>query len=237
MRSYIRTATAFAAVSLSLLAGCDSDTTAAAAKPTVDTWPAQQTAAYCAFLARCGESAGIHLASSSSCSTLIAPAFFDTDEGAMVAKGVMAFDATAASQCLANVATADCSVLMSEDGPAGCNKVFVGAVANGAACSGSQECAAGFCDFDQTKSCTVCKPFIAIGEACTGMGCAAGASCVEGKCIAQGTVALGGSCADNADCVSGHFCDWDPSSGAQKCSVTRTPSATTRVSARQALPA
>jgi len=126
----------------------------------------------------------------------------------------MQFNADKAATCLASVQTAACSLLVSEDGPPGCDEVFTGTVANGAACSDSDECANGYCDFDETKKCAVCKPFAAVGENCAfGQGCSKGASCSQGKCVAKGSVAAGQPCEDGDACTTGTFCKWGRNGG------------------------
>lgn len=201
------------------VSGCESDSnnnggSGGGGTVTVETWTAKQTAGFCTYLARCGETVGLHLASQSSCATTLAPEFLESDEVAKVAKGTMKFNADKAASCLASVQTADCAALRSEEGPAGCDEVFSGTVANGSACSSDDECENGRCDYDDTKQCLVCKPFIALGEACEmGWGCVKGATCSEGKCVAKGSVAIGKSCSGSQDCASGAFCAWGDRGG------------------------
>lgn len=94
------------------------------------------------------------------------------------------FHADQAQACFDEIDALGCSITALQGAGTLCGTVFMGNVADGAACFQDQECANGTCDTSD---------------------CATGAMCCAGKCGSK--VAVGGDCKDNGlDCVDTAFC-------------------------------
>jgi hypothetical protein len=110
---------------------------------------------------------------------------------AEVAAGIVKYDGEAANICVQAMERQTSQCKQSQQGrttlPPACDNMFVGTVANGAACVNDEECVSGACD----------------RSACTDA-CCAGTCVVDGS--GAGTVPAGIACATNDDCVSGTYC-------------------------------
>jgi hypothetical protein len=106
-----------------------------------------------------------------------------------VAAGVVRFDARTAAACLDYRRNADCrSKHRTHDDP--CLRVYVGLVANGAACEFNEECA--------SRRCVVTDP------SCEGDGCCAG-TCMPSTEIRN--VPIGGTCSSDGNCTDDAYCN------------------------------
>lgn len=147
-------------------------------------------------------------------------ALFEKEILADLQAGVMAgrlkYDETLAGTCFASM-DGQCSVLQN-DGPfsgPGCEKVFVGLVADGGDCASEQECATTghFCDMPQGAMMGKCVAPPTEGQTCAnGYQCADGLACAfinnMGTCVKP--LADGQMCTTDAECIS-ELCDFNTS--------------------------
>lgn len=88
-----------------------------------------------------------------------------------------------------------------------------GKLADGTACSASDQCLSTYCDTTtSTTGCGTCGKTIALGGACTGTGtdrCVRGSNCVGGTCTAPTYGAVGAACDSTKAlyCANGLTCD------------------------------
>jgi hypothetical protein len=150
----------------------------------------------CDWAVRCA-----HAPDRATCERLIDPKGYDVRRAQdAAAAGRIAYDADAAGACVAATAGAHCLATPFSD--ASCDRMFVGQLAAGAACSSDYECAG--------------------GARCTEPSC--DAQCCVGSCgpppSGQQTppelAAEGETCVTHTDCELGTYCERD-----QRC--TRTP--------------
>jgi len=131
-----------------------------------------------------------------------------------IAAGNMSFDAAEGQRCIDALANGACNL----DAPnSACDKVFVGNLPVGGACTQSDECAGGgYCN--DTLACPgVCEGGLSAGTPCTDASgvCQSGLTCLpEGVCGAR--QANGEPCANNSECES-YYCDDDDDDGAGLC--------------------
>jgi hypothetical protein len=132
---------------------------------------------------------------------------------ASVDAGRMTYDSAALGSCLAAIAGATC-VQMEADPTTGalaaCDTVFTGAVANGAACARSDECATGWCNDATSSTCPyLCTAKKDLGVACTGDEECTSNACGGGKCVANVAGAIDQPCgAGSPQCQPGLYCQW-----------------------------
>lgn len=127
--------------------------------------------------------------------------------------GNMSFDAAEAQRCVEAFAGSNCNMEIDSE----CDRVFVGHVPVGGACTQSDECVdGGYCN--DTLTCPgLCEAALSAGAACNGeFGvCGSGLTCLaEGVCGALR--ANGEPCESNLDCDSYHC---DDSGGAGVCAA------------------
>ena len=131
-----------------------------------------------------------------------------------VAKGRMAFDATAAGACIADLGSLACDA---NAAPASCNQVLSGQVADGAACSLLiqttlfSECEAGSaCAAALTSTCQgTCTKLASLNQACgSGVRCVSGATCsaATNTCVPKGAVNAPCGLNSSPECQAGLAC-------------------------------
>ncbi len=187
---------------------------------------ADAAAAYASF--QCATLACVFGVSPGSCATgadfgIFSGGPFDVERS--VSEGRTRYDANVGTACLAAIqgveglacagesspfATAAEGIIGS-DGTSPCNGMFKGAVANGAACYDSLECAAGFCDFGENACPGACAPRLANGAPCEeNEQCQVGSSCTFGSSgqACQPTVVRqqGAPCSYSSECADGLYC-------------------------------
>jgi len=139
---------------------------------------------------------------------------------AAVDAGRLTYDPTTKGTCFESIASATCLDLFHGANPASCIfDVLPGTLANGAGCSDSQECAAGYCDFAAATCPGTCTAFVALDGACShGEACAASLACDGVRCVAPTTVAAGSACDGEVRvCAAGSACGFDPKTWTNVC--------------------
>lgn len=134
--------------------------------------------------------------------------------------GRLKYDATLAGSCVGKI-EGQCSALL-QDGPfdgGGCEKVFVGLVANGGDCAQGNECASAdsTCVIAQGEKLGKCQAIPKEGEACPGFVCADGFVCgsVNMMDVCVKPKADGEACSSSIECVS-EYCDFTGGKCGQK---------------------
>lgn len=177
--------------------------------------PQRLGAAYCGFSERCGYEANfeeyLFHSQITDCDAQAAAYFADTTFAQYqlaIDGGTLTYDASAAGACLAVFDTVGCDASALAGAPAECRRTFQGHVADGGACTLSEECSDTSTCTGSGTSCGTCVHEPQVGEACTSSGasCAEGAFCASGTCTAQ--VGVGGACdPSNGDaCRNGLAC-------------------------------
>jgi hypothetical protein len=128
---------------------------------------------------------------------------------ARIDAGTVVYHGDKAAQCMNAVAAASCAAWGGSQNidatDPSCEQTFSGTVANGTACTDSEECADGSCDGDPG----MCTAFVAMGQSCLGGTCADGLYCKyneNGTAVCTTQEANGTACSDNGTCAS-DFCD------------------------------
>ncbi len=174
----------------------------------IESLPAALTSTMCGAISKCG-SWSTHFASTAGCAAMLGSEFSTDDEIADVKAGKLAYDATKAGQCLA-VMGSMCVGDLDEE-PAACTDVFSGVLADGAVCEQNKYCKSKYCKREAGKECGVCALAAKAGEKCdaNGEGCMSNHACIDGTCIANGTVAAGAQCNSDKNCLPDHDCNWN----------------------------
>lgn len=174
----------------------------------IDSLPAALTSTMCGAVSKCG-SWSTHFATTAGCSALLGGEFSTDDEVADVKAGKLAYDGAKASQCLA-VMGSMCFAELDQE-PAACTDVFSGVLADGAVCDQNKYCKSRYCKREAAKDCGVCAIAAKAGEKCdaNGEGCQTNHACIDGTCVAHGTVVAGGKCNSDKNCLPDHDCDWN----------------------------
>lgn len=173
---------------------------------TLDNLQTELVKGVCASVAKCGTWTG-HFGASGSCEQMFGSDFVNLDkEVSAIKAGKMKFNAAAAQECIAALA----SVCFGTQGaePKACQDAFVGLVADGAACDDNDVCASDFCKLEMGKNCGVCAPATKPGDACSEAAddCSSGQNCINGACTAANTVTEGKKCLNDDDCTKGLTC-------------------------------
>jgi hypothetical protein len=142
----------------------------------------------------------------------VAASLFTTDycaeTGRAITAGRVAYDDSKARACIAAIQAASCPALETTVSSPNCQAALKGTVANGGACYGDQDCAAGACTGLTCPG--TCVAWLAAGAACgqavaaqcgPGLDCQLNADFVTGTCLA--TSGAGGAC----PCNDGLYCD------------------------------
>lgn len=128
---------------------------------------------------------------------------------ASVDAGRIAYDPAMATECLAAIEAATCAELDGGSGPAVCDGVFTGTVADGDVCGSSDECATGWCDAGITC------PWLCAARKPEGSDCSDSGECLSGACdwathlcVPDVPGAEGEPCGRGVDsCLPGLYCD------------------------------
>ena len=131
-----------------------------------------------------------------------------------IAAGRVQYDAVKAKSCADALAApfavcwgADAAQRGPAPSPADCQRVFTGAVADGAACYLGAECASGECAFGKGVCPGACAKTLPSGADCTGAGaCARGLICGQDAGTCQAPGAAGATCVDSSECQAGLRC-------------------------------
>ena len=187
---------------------------------TTDTGPSKPVAieqlqeafanAYCTAMANCG-GAFFSFSSTAGCKAFLSGSGVDgpfDDLTAAVKTGKIKYSPEAAGKCVAAIAST-CAILTSNKQLAVCKAVFVGTLADKAACDIDEVCVNGWCerpdsvDSSCPGTCALPKP---AGGACQlDDGCADTLVCIEGKCAANGGGKPDDPCIDTS-CGAGLYC-------------------------------
>jgi len=167
---------------------------------------------YCSYATRCGATAVFETlllhSTITNCSaqtgTYLANTQFAQYQEA-IDRGTLAYDGNRAAQCLAAFDGLSCDPGAIGSQPAACDETFIGMVADGGACTISEECGTHSTCVGAGASCGMCTHTPQLGEACTSS-CATNAYCSMGTCVAR--VASGGACTATiaSQCAAGLSC-------------------------------
>lgn len=166
---------------------------------------------YCNLAVRCGLVSDL-----GTCSKLQLGVDISADLVAAVQAGTVAYDGTAAGECLAGItATCDRSLVLSDrDAPVACDEMFAGTVGDGGACGLDQECISGVCSVPGC-SMACCQGTCLGGTAPVrpklGESCATDSRCVSSYCdlstqVCSAYLAAGSQCNSDNDCQLGLAC-------------------------------
>lgn len=197
--------------------------------------PGRLGASYCSFASRCGYTAlfeqGLFHSSITDCPGQAARYFEDTtfaQYDLAIDRGTIVYHPENAGACLAAFDGIGCGLGALSGAPPGCRETFEGRVADGGACTLSEECSETSSCTGSGSSCGMCFHQLQIGESCTsgGAACASGSFCTAGVCTAQ--VGQGGACdpMTSEACRSGLSCvpnSGDPSHGTCMAPPTAGP--------------
>ena len=144
------------------------------------------------------------------------------DVGAAVTAKKLSYSPAAGKACIAQWATAGCTLNQVADAYTACQNVYTGQVAVGGVCASNVECASGsFCNMaimNPADGCTgACTAFVATGAACDGQTTVCGLSdeCNVNSMICTPLGGVGASCGDTS-CQPNLFCKgavFDPNTG------------------------
>lgn len=143
-----------------------------------------------------------------------------------VNNGTAKYDGDKAKECLDAFGSASCdhSAMSYRVGPAACNDIVTGTVADGGVCKNSIECISDSCNVPTNCGMACCAgtcnptapPKAAIGAACPqGTACVDGAYCNAGTCAAL--IASGQPCTADNQCAYGTLCAG--ATGSQTCTA------------------
>ncbi len=136
----------------------------------------------------------------------------------MTRGGTILYDATAATECLAQTSALGCEALRSSP-PDVCQGVWSGTLADDSTCHADEECTSGWCDARQACPGRCAQPSVTGGSCGWGEACAWGTTCVEDMCVLHdGPLAEGANCDPWYDwCAFDLYCD----SQVNKCAVRK----------------
>jgi hypothetical protein len=107
--------------------------------------------------------------------------------------------------CAQQIPNASCTDFLNNNTPPACQPP-AGALATGAGCAFSAQCASSFCALPRTSVCGTCQPQPAAGASCATLsGCGQGLECVLDTCVALAT-SSGASCTPAQPCGTGLSC-------------------------------
>ena len=123
-----------------------------------------------------------------------------------IANGTMSYDGAQVAACIAAIEAQGCATVNSRT-PAACDRVLIGEVMPGAACSVNEQCAGDAYCMNTTACPGTCQPRGAVGTTCTtDEACQSGMKCTSGSCAVPG--ADGAPCRGPAgnECAGGLIC-------------------------------